>query len=140
MSALLGSTAAAATAGNTLYVQESAWSSGVIPPAVLVKQAVHVWQHQAGRSDLFLQKLLERFAHDTEDSWVRDLHGLSFSRLTAAQQAMLIKTAFERGFFDRQSPSYGAFVYDLTGDGAPFDLGPDMREIAATLRAPRASR
>lgn len=134
------SQAANKTWNNTLYIGADIVTDSVLFPTLLVQLTVRVWHYQVGCNDLFVRALWERLKHGPIQVWEGDVPGTPFDSLTLQQQAMLMQTAHRLGFFDPQSPDYGIFYLDLTGEGTTTDLSGYLRNAVQILRTTRARR
>ena len=109
---------------------------GNIDPLVLVYAAMHLWQHQVTRSDMFVRALIEKSTQDASNAWAHDIATTPFAKLGVEQQALLVQAAYQRGFFDAESPHYHTFHYDVAGDGVMVDLTRTMHEVVRFIREP----
>lgn len=123
--------------GNTVLVPDGRLKGGEIRPDDLVHEAVHLWQFQHGGLDYIKQSFQDQ---GTEGQGAYDIsdelkNQTPWSELRTEQQAVLIETMLEQGYFDQPEGSrsfrvdgvdYSAYAAEVleqlrAGEGAPGD-------------------
>ncbi len=104
--------------GNTILVPEGRLddATGQVRPDDLIHEAAHLWQFQHGGIDYIKESLQDQGtqgsgAYEFEEDV---LAGKPWDELGPEQQAHLIETAYEQGYFDRPNQRFMIEGQDLT--------------------------
>jgi len=120
--------------GNTILVPEGRLDDdGQISGDDLIHEAAHLWQFQHGGIDYIKESIQAQGqegsgAYEFEDDV---LAGKPWDELGPEQQAHLIETAYEQGYFDRPGRSF-----EINGQDATPYLQEALRQIRAGAGAP----
>lgn len=113
------------TLGNTIYMKEDKSLN------TLVHEMAHVWQHQNGGTDYLTEALGAQFVGDGYDFEKGLQEGKTWSELNPEQQAEMIQTAHQQGYFNSPNARFivngvdytaqlqDALVQVRSGQGAP---------------------
>lgn len=122
------SAGAARTVGNTIYIPKG---KSPVSTSLLMHEMGHVWQYQNGGSDYMSEALASQAVGDGYEYNKGLDEGKSWSALNPEQQADLMRDAYDSGYFNPTSPSFGRFVSPKNGTDYTRQLEEALRQARA---------